>query len=251
MKKETTSWGGVSDWYDDVVENADSYQQKIILPNLIRIVEPKKYMNILDVGCGTGVFARAFCEKGASIVGIDLGKELIDIAKEKSKDVQYLVASAEDLSLLKNESFDVVTIVLALQNMKFLDKVMGEVSKKMKKGGRLVVVLNHPAFRVPQMSDWYFDERLKIQYRKVAKYMSEIEVPILMNPSNKKSEKTYSFHRPLQVYVKSFAKNNLYITRLEEWVSHKQSQAGPRKNAEDKARKEIPMFMCLECRKVI
>ena len=51
--------------------------------------------------------------------------------------------------------------------------------------------------------------------------------------------------------MKLFAKNGLAITRLEEWISHKQSGAGPRQAAEDKARKEIPMFMCLEIKKLI
>jgi len=143
-----------------------------------------------------------------------------------------------------------VTVVLAIQNMKNLDAVVGEVSKKLKVGGRLIMVINHPSFRIPQNSDWFYDEKDRIQYRKIAKYMSEIEIPILMNPGNKNSKKTYSFHRPLQVYVKSLVKNGLFIIKLEEWISHKESQKGPKKNIEDKARKEIPVFMCLECVKV-
>jgi ubiquinone/menaquinone biosynthesis C-methylase UbiE len=249
MENKNTSWGKVSDWYDNTVEDADSYQQKVILPNLLRIVAPKKGVKILDVGCGTGVFSRAFAEKGAKVIGVDIGKELIEIAEKKSSDVSYVVASADDLSKIKEEDFDTATIVLAIQNMKNLDAVVGEVNKKIKNGGRLVLVMNHPAFRIPQNSDWYYEEKEKIQYRKIARYMSEIEIPILMNPGNKNSKKTYSFHRPLQVYVKSLAKNGFAITRLEEWISHKESQKGPKKNIEDNARKEIPMFMCIECTK--
>ena len=252
MENKNTSWGNVSDWYDNTVEDADSYQQKVLLPNLLRIVAPKNGVKILDVGCGTGVFARAFAEKGASVLGVDLGKELIDVANKKKKTEleKYVVASADDLSKIKEKDFDIATIVLAIQNMKNLDKVVGEVSQKIKKGGKLVLVINHPAFRIPQNSDWYYDEKDKIQYRKIARYMSEIEIPILMNPGNKNSKKTYSFHRPLQVYFKSLAKNSFVITKLEEWISHKESQKGPKKNIEDNARKEIPMFMCIECVKV-
>ncbi len=254
MENKNTSWGNVSDWYDATVEDGDSYQQKVILPNLLRIVEPKNSVKILDVGCGTGVFARAFAEKGANVLGVDIGKELIEIAEKKSGGVikqnilgqiKYFVASADDLSKIKEKDFDIATIVLAIQNMKNLDKVVGEVFQKIKKGGKLVLVINHPAFRIPQNSDWYYDEKDKIQYRKIARYMSEIEIPILMNPGNKNSKKTYSFHRPLQVYFKSLAKNSFVITKLEEWISHKESQKGPKKNIEDNARKEIPMFMCI------
>ena len=72
-----------------------------------------------------------------------------------------------------------------------------------------------------------------------------------MNPGNKNSRKTYSFHRPLQVYVKSLVKNGFVITKLEEWISHKESQKGPKKKIEDNARKEIPMFMCIVAQNIM
>ena len=144
MEKKNTSWGNVSDWYDATVEGADSYQQKVIMPNLMRIVAPEKGVKILDVGCGTGVFARAVSEVGAKVTGVDLGKELIDIAREKSKVIEYVVASADNLSVIKDGEYDIAIIVLAIQNMKNLDNVIEEVSKKIKSGGRFVMVLNHP-----------------------------------------------------------------------------------------------------------
>jgi ubiquinone/menaquinone biosynthesis C-methylase UbiE len=120
VKNQNTSWGNVSDWYNNTVEDADSYQQKVILPNLLRIVAPTKGAKILDVGCGTGVFARAFVEKGAEVVGVDNGLELLDIAEKKSNslNIKYVLASAENLSKIKDGEFDVVTIVLAIQNMR-------------------------------------------------------------------------------------------------------------------------------------
>ena len=71
-----------------------------------------------------------------------------------------------------------------------------------------------------------------------------------MHPGKKGSEVTISFHRPLQYFFKLFSKTGLSVTRLEEWISHKESQNGPRKVAEDKARKEFPLFLALELRKL-
>ena len=71
-----------------------------------------------------------------------------------------------------------------------------------------------------------------------------------MTPGSLKDKKfTVSFHRPLQAYMKALEKAGFSLTRLEEWTSYKTSEAGPRKDAEDKARKEIPMFMMLELTK--
>ena len=71
-----------------------------------------------------------------------------------------------------------------------------------------------------------------------------------MNPGQVKSEKTISFHHPLQFYFKALEKAGFVVTRLEEWTSHKESEKGPRAGAENRARKEFPLFLFLEAVKV-
>ena len=72
-----------------------------------------------------------------------------------------------------------------------------------------------------------------------------------MTPGSKTDKKfTVTFHRPLQVFVKALSKSGFALTRLEEWISHKESEKGPRQKAENKSRKEIPLFMCLEAQRV-
>lgn len=255
MPKKSTSWGKVAGWYNQMLEDGeDTYQEKLIKPNLLRILDPHQGQEILDVGCGQGFFARELAKAGAKVVGIDIAGELIKIAKEKSgKNETYLVLSAEKMASLSAGRFDSAICVLALQNIKNLSSAVGEISRVLKPAGRCVLVLNHPAFRVPNASDWGFDESAKVQYRRVDKYLSEIsqEVDMTQGIKNISQKKfTVSFHHPLQVYFKAFAKAGLLVIRLEEWVSHKVSDQGPRKAAEDLARKEIPLFMCLELRKM-
>lgn len=36
---------------------------------------------------------------------------------------------------------------------------------------------------------------------------------------------------------------------MEEWISHKKSEKGPRQSAEDTARREFSLFLMLEARK--
>ena len=67
-----------------------------------------------------------------------------------------------------------------------------------------------------------------------------------MHPGDKPWEKTISFHRPLQYYFKALFKNGLAVFRLEEWVSHKTSEEGLKKEAEDRSRHEFPLFLFLE-----
>jgi hypothetical protein len=56
---------------------------------------------------------------------------------------------------------------------------------------------------------------------------------------------TWTFHRPLQTYIKTLAEAGFLIEILEEWPSLRKSQSGPRAAEENRARREIPMFLGL------
>jgi ubiquinone/menaquinone biosynthesis C-methylase UbiE len=251
MSKDT-SWGNVAKWYDKVVNDEDSYQIKVILPNVVRILAPKKGQRILDLACGQGFFSHAIAAEGARVSGVDVGAELVDIAKKHAgHNEEFIVAPSDDLSPFPNLCFDSVVCVLAIQNIERMTDTFTEVSRVLKPRGKFVLVLNHPAFRIPGKSSWGWDEKAQVQYRRVDEYISESRSTIDMNPgSTGKKELTYSFHRSLQAYSKSLANNGFAVSRIEEWISHKESEKGPRQSAENKARKEIPLFMCLECVKM-
>jgi ubiquinone/menaquinone biosynthesis C-methylase UbiE len=251
-----TSWGGVADWYNKHLEKGDdTYHTKVVFPNILRMLGDVTGKKVLDMACGQGIFAEQLRDKGAFVTGVDVAKELIKIAEEKSKTVQekgthkvvYHVASADDLFMLKNASYDVVVCILALQNIEDLQKTISEAKRVLTKNGVFIFVLNHPSYRNPKQTYWGYNEADNTQYRRVDEYMSESHVRIDMTPGSEVDKKfTVSFHRPLQVYIKALHKNGLALTRLEEWVSHRESERGPKKKAEDKARKEIPLFMCIE-----
>lgn len=247
-----TSWGAVSHWYDTHLEtNEDTYQAKVIAPNLLRLIGAVTGKNILDIASGQGYFSRLLRDAGATVSGIDISPELVLYAKKRSNNsIEYVTGSADDLSYFKKGTFDSAICVLALQNIENVSGMLSEAKRVLREGGKLILVLNHPTFRVPKQSDWGYDEKKKVQYRRVDRYLSEETVKIVMNPGKQGSVTTISFHRPLQFYFKAFNKAGFAVSRIEEWISHKASEKGPRQVAEDRARKEIPLFMALELVKV-
>lgn len=251
MKEKNTSWGNVASWYHEMLESGEgTFQKDVILPNLLRLLDIKKGQTVLDLACGTGFFAREFCKLGAKVIGVDVGKELIEIAKKNSDaKIQYVVSSADDLRFLLKESLDAIVIVLALQNIENVNGVLKECKRILKPNGKLFVVLNHPAFRIPKSSEWGWDEENMVQYRRVDAYVSEKQIKIEMHPGENKNITTISFHRPLQYYFKMFNKNNLCVTKMEEWISNRVGPRGRKFAASEKARKEIPIFMVMEIMK--
>lgn len=252
MGARTTSWGGVADWYNDYLETGeDTYQKKVILPNLLRLIGSKKGQRIIDIACGQGYFSRAFAEAGMTVVGADISPELLRTAQSLGgTDVTYYTAPADKLAFAKKESFDVATIVLAIQNIENLFGACDEAARVLTVGGRLYIVMMHPVLRVPKASSWGFDDETKTQYRRVDTYLSQKRVELIVHPGKEKSPVTVSYHRSLQDYSKALAKAGLAITKIEEWISHKESQKGPRQSAENTSRKEIPLFMMIEATKL-
>ncbi len=261
---KNTSWGKVADWYDELLEESpDSFQARVILPNLLRILDIKPLartvlasggMKIIDIACGQGYFSRVLAAAGAQVIGADISGELISKAKERSpKGIDFHVASADKLNFAQNNSFDLAVIILSLQNIENFSGALAESARVLKPKGKLIIVLTHPAFRIPQKSSWEWDDKKGKQYRRIESYLKEYKIEIDMAPGEKdksKKKKTLSFHRPLQSYIQTLHKVGFVVTQLEEWISHKKSQKGPRSAEEDRIRKEIPMFLMLEATKL-
>ncbi len=247
MNKDT-SWGTVAGWYDEYLQDEDTYQAQVILPNLVRVLGVKKGERVLDLACGQGYFARELYKLGALTVGADISRELIAKAKTMSSNIPLHTTAAHKLDFAKPAEFDAALCVLALQNMSDIGAVFKEVKRVLKPGGRFVFVINHPTFRVLKRSSWGWDEETKTQYRRIDGYLSAAKIAVDMHPGKEKKANTISYHRSLQDFFKALSGAGLSVTRLEEWISHKSSQKGPRQSAEDTARKEIPLFMCIEAR---
>jgi ubiquinone/menaquinone biosynthesis C-methylase UbiE len=249
------------------VEDVTSYQRDLIMPNLLRLMEIKPGQKILDLGCGEGLFTRRFAKAGAEMTAIDISKELIEVAKREwiatsgtprndrgAGSATFFVSNAESIPVVTDASQDVVLINLAIQNIENVGNVFKECARVLKQGGKLFLVLNHPAFRIPKASGWQWSSDSKIQYRQESRYMSESREKIDMIPGSGDGSRvvarddkfTISFHRPLQFFVKLLGKNGLAIVNMEEWVSGKKSLPGPRADAENTARKEFPLFMMIE-----
>ncbi|MDQ5957269.1 MAG: hypothetical protein QG614_244 [Patescibacteria group bacterium] len=257
QNKTKTDWGSVSESYDKYLNSDKNYHSQIIIPNLFRMIGPVKGKSLLDIACGQGQISDELHRMGAAVEAFDAGKELINIAIKNNRNINYKVANAEDFAgeyfdknSNKYQSFDVIICVLALQNIENFKKVIDNIKVVSNKDTRIFFVINHPSFRIPKYSSWVYDMVGKedVQIRRVEKYMSEDKIKLDMTPGVRKEnekEYTYSYHRPLQYYFKILSKNDMAVIRLEEWISNRES-SGKHSVRENIARKEFPLFMCLE-----
>jgi len=74
-------------------------------------------MEILDIGCGTGISSYYMASKGAKVTAVDLSKKLIEFARKNSyhDNITYIVEDATNLNLMK--TFDLITIIDSMEHI--------------------------------------------------------------------------------------------------------------------------------------
>ncbi len=245
-KPKQTSWQNVAPWYEKLVgEDGHYYHQHVVLPGVLRLLDLQPEDSLADIGCGQGVLSRAI-PKISKYIGLDIAPALISAARRETRNAAYTfrVSDVTKPLPITDNTYSHAAIVLALQNMSRPDIAIKNTAKYVRPGGKLVIVLNHPAFRIPRQSGWGVEPTTKQQYRWENRYISPIKIPITMNPGQQESKVTWSFHFALQDYVGMLAEAGFVITNLEEWVSDKTSE-GKAARMENRARKEFPLFLVL------
>lgn len=87
-----------------------------VIEDIIRISEIVDGGRVLDIGCGSGRATILFGKRGYQIIGVDLSKELVAIARQKSSEhqkVSYYVGEFEHVDLPSGK-FDLITAGQAL-----------------------------------------------------------------------------------------------------------------------------------------
>ncbi len=87
-----------SKYYDCITGHKDYETETQRLAGLIKEHVNKSGARLLDVGCGTGTHAALLKDKGFSVVGIDVSREMIEVAQDKHKGVKFLACDVADLN---------------------------------------------------------------------------------------------------------------------------------------------------------
>lgn len=102
---------------------------------------PGEAQRVLDVGCGTGEFARLLSAHGLDVDAIDRFSPVIDEARTAGCPgpgrISYRVADA-GIDPLPPATYDAVTCVASLHHMPF--SVVATLARSLRPGGRLIVI---------------------------------------------------------------------------------------------------------------
>ncbi len=120
----------------------------------VRLCDVAPADDVLDVACGTGDLAEAFCDaRAASVTGVDFTPSMLELARAKANRrkrrpgapiPRYQQADAMKLPF-DDASFDIVSIAFGIRNVADPSLAVSEFRRVLRPGGRLVILeFDHP-----------------------------------------------------------------------------------------------------------
>ena len=109
---------------------------------VVRKLQPllKTGARVLDVGCGTGDLSIELFEKtAAEVTGIDFCRPMLELAKTKAPQLQFIEGDALRLPFAAG-TFDGLTIGFALRNLSSVADGLAELRRVLKPGGSVAIL---------------------------------------------------------------------------------------------------------------
>ncbi|NEU07795.1 bifunctional demethylmenaquinone methyltransferase/2-methoxy-6-polyprenyl-1,4-benzoquinol methylase UbiE [Flavihumibacter sp. R14] len=131
----------------------------------IRELLNHKPQYMLDVATGTGDFAFEALHilKPAKIIGVDISKGMLEVARHKIKkrkleDVFEVRMGDSEKLLFEDNTFDAITVAYGVRNFENLEKGLSDMYRVLKPGGKVVILeFSKPkVFPVKQGYNFYF-----------------------------------------------------------------------------------------------
>jgi SAM-dependent methyltransferase len=110
------------------------------VPALLDAVETSNGTALLDVGTGTGTVARAAVARGAKVTAVDAEPSMLDLARGKAPDAEFLLATVPDLPF-EPATFDAVAGNFVLDHFGRPRAALCALREVTKPGGRVAFTL--------------------------------------------------------------------------------------------------------------
>jgi len=138
-KAVASMFDAVARRYDLVNDLLSLGRTKAWRKKVVKIIDPKPGMKILDIAAGPGSSSEPLFKAGAEVIAMDFSEGMIEVGKKKRPYLNFVKGDALKLPFKDNE-FDVTTISFGLRNTKDYEKALREANRVTKIGGRMVIV---------------------------------------------------------------------------------------------------------------
>lgn len=124
--------------FDSVLSRLDYAGPRLLEETLVRLGFRESSLNVLDLGCGTGLNGPVLKPISKTLTGVDLSRAMLDRAQEKNS-YDFLFKS-EICAFLDQENarFDLITCIDTLIYFGNLEAVFGKIQARLEMGGSFI-----------------------------------------------------------------------------------------------------------------
>ncbi|MHB8127633.1 MAG: class I SAM-dependent methyltransferase [Mobilitalea sp.] len=129
------------------------------------IAPPSQYHELLDLGCGPGIYAEKLNQSGYQVTGIDYSKRSLEYAREsaekKNLSIYYRYQDYQDISF--NEEYDIITLIycdFSVLSDGIRKKILENIVRALKPNGKFIVDVSTPKLYEgkKESRDWLYSE---------------------------------------------------------------------------------------------
>lgn len=200
--------------YRDLRDRGRGLNTVLEQPALRALLPSLAGLDILDLGCGDGSFARWCLEQGARwVVGVDLSRRMLELAAERTSErrISYLRGAIEEVAFAP-ASFDLVVSSYALHYVEDYAGAVGRVFGWLRPGGSFVYSVEHPVVTAQVVEQgWVADHVGRRLFWALDDYADEGE-----RRSRWFVDGVLKFHRRTDTLVNGLLDAGFLLTRMSE-----------------------------------
>jgi SAM-dependent methyltransferase len=206
-------------------------------PTVATLLPDLAGLDVVDLGCGFGAFARWAAAQGARVDAFDLSERMLARAAELTPDgarITYRRADLDQLEL-RAAAYDLAYSALTLHYLSDLPRLLATVHAGLRPGGSLVLTVEHPVYTAP--TDVAFADVDGRRVWPLDRYGEEgARARDWLVPGVRKQ------HRTFGTWVNSLVDAGFAIRRVVDWRPSSQQIAAQPDLAEEVDR---PMFLII------
>ena len=136
--------------YNPIARKYDIYEKEATTlwllgyPFVIKYLEPVTNKQILDYGCGSGIFSRYLRDNGSRVTGVDVSETMIKVARlNDPENISYHGISSGEVGFLPDRSFDHVVsnfVLCTIPSIHEIRKIIKEIHRVLKKNGLFIIM---------------------------------------------------------------------------------------------------------------
>lgn len=170
--------------YNEISKIYDSVREGDMV-TINRIIEEGKIdsnSKVLEIGCGTGNYTELISKAtNATVYGIDQSQGMLEKARTKNTDINYINGDAVHLDCFDKNKFDVIYMIDVIHHIQDIDTMFKNIFRVLKNDGSLFIFTDTHDHIRNRLTSKYFPETLEVELNR---YQSSEEIISFLSKNN-------------------------------------------------------------------